>query len=169
MGEQASALQKKLPADSVSTRVQPNRTLTEELLEGPILPLLIRLASPNVLAFFIQSMVSIAEVWYVGHLGTFSLAGLALVFPLLMLMQMLSGGALGGAVASSVARSIGAGRIDRGQSLVWHALVLAFAGAGLCSALYFLFGQSLLKLLGGSGEFWSRPKPMRSCCFRAAY
>jgi putative MATE family efflux protein len=152
MGEQASALQAKLPADSVSTRVQPNRTLTEELLEGPILPLLIRLASPNVLAFFIHSMVSIAEVWYVGQLGTFSLAGLALVFPLLMLMQMLSGGALGGAVSSSVARSIGAGRIDRGQQLVWHALILGFAGAGICSALYFLGGQSLLKLLGGRGE-----------------
>jgi putative MATE family efflux protein len=113
---------------------------------------LVRLASPNVLAFFIQSMVSIAEVWYVGHLGTLSLASLALVFPLLMLMQMLSGGALGGAVASSIARSIGAGRIDRGEALVWHALVLAFAGAGLFGTFYFIGGQSILKLLGGQGE-----------------
>lgn len=152
MGEPASALQRKLPVVPVPARERSGKTLTEDLLEGPILPLLIRLASPNVLAFFIQSMVSIAEVWYVGHLGTLSLAGLALVFPLLMLMQMLSGGALGGAVASSVARSIGAGRIDRGHALVWHALVLAFAGAGLCSALYFSFGQNFLKLMGGRGE-----------------
>lgn len=152
MGEHVSALETKLPVDSVPIQVQPKRTLTDDLLEGPILPLLIRLASPNVLAFFIQSMVSIAEVWYVGQLGTLSLAGLALVYPLLMLMQMLSGGALGGAVASSVARSIGAGRTDRGQALVWHALVLALAGAGICSALYFWGGHALLKLLGGRGE-----------------
>lgn len=55
-------------------------------------------------------------------------------------------------MASSVARSIGAGRIDRGEALIWHAVVLAFAGSGLCSALYFLYGQDLLKLLGGRGE-----------------
>lgn len=155
MGDRAYAIRKKPPgtigADAGKVASGRKRTLTEDLLEGPILPLLIRLASPNVLAFFIQSLVSIAEVWYVGHLGTFSLASLALVFPLLMLMQMLSGGAIGGAVASSVARSVGAGRIDRGEALVWHALVLAFAGAGLCSAIYFLCGQSLLKLLGGRG------------------
>ena len=59
---------------------------------------------------------------------------------------------MGGAVASSVARSIGAGRPDRGEALVWHALVLALAGAGIFSALYFACGQSLLKLLGGRGE-----------------
>jgi MATE family, multidrug efflux pump len=128
------------------------RYLTEVLLDGRILPLLIRLASPNVLAFLIQSTVSVAEIWYVGRLGTLSLAGLAMAYPLLMLMQMLSGGALGGAVASSVARSIGAGRLDRGEELVWHALVLAFAASGLCSATFFFYGQSLLKLLGGRGE-----------------
>ncbi|KJS31495.1 MAG: cation transporter [Desulfatitalea sp. BRH_c12] len=127
-------------------------TLTESLLQGPIIPLLIRLASPNVLAFFIQSLVSIAEVWYVGQLGTVYLAGLALVYPLLMLMQMMSAGALGGAVASSVARAIGKGSIDRAESLIWHALVLALMGAGFFSAAYFSFGQPFLELLGGRGE-----------------
>ncbi len=121
-------------------------------MQGPILPLLIRFASPNVLAFFIQSLVSMAEVWYVGRLGTISLAGLALVYPLLMLMQMISGGALGGAVASSVARSLGMGRTDRAEALVWHALVLALAGAGLFSAAFFSFGRPFLELLGGRGE-----------------
>jgi putative MATE family efflux protein len=129
----------------------PRRNLTEDLLEGPVLPLLIRLASPNVLAFFIQSSVSIAEGWYVGQLGTTALAGLALVFPLLMLMQMMSGGALGGAVASALARSLGKRSIDRGEALVWHALVLTLAGAGLFSLAYFIFGKSILQLLGGRG------------------
>lgn len=129
-----------------------NRYLSEALLDGPILPLLIRLASPNVIAFLIQSSVSVAEIWFVGRLGTLSLAALALVFPLYMLMQMLSGGSLGGAAAASVARSIGSGRIHRAEALIWHALVLALLGSGLCSALYFLYGQNLLKLLGGRGE-----------------
>jgi len=58
-------------------------------------------------------------VWYVGQLGTRSLAALAMVFPMFMLMAMMSAGALGGAVASSVARSIGRGAIERGQALIW--------------------------------------------------
>jgi putative MATE family efflux protein len=128
------------------------RNLTEDFLEGPVLPLLIRLASPNVLAFLIQSSVSIAEGWYVGRLGTISLAGLALVFPLLMLMQMMSAGALGGAVSSALARSVGKRSIDRGEALIWHALVLTIAGAALFSLAYFIFGQTILRLLGGRGQ-----------------
>ncbi len=132
--------------------VARSRNLTEEMLEGPIPPLLVRLASPNVLAFFIQSSVSIAEGWYVGKLGTVSLAGLALVFPLLMLMQMMSGGALGGAVASAVARAVGKRSVDRGEALIWHGLVLALAGTALFGLAYFGFGDAILRLLGGRGQ-----------------
>lgn len=161
MGEATYSLRKNQP---VTLKVTAPKTavgrsyLTDVLLDGPILPLLIRMASPNVLAFLIQSMVSVAEIWYVGRLGTLSLAGLALAYPLLMLMQMLSGGALGGAVASSVARSIGAGRLDRGEALVWHALVLALAGGGFFSALYFSSGHGILELLGGRGEALAEAK-----------
>ena len=131
--------------------VQSNK-LTGDILNGPILPLLLRLASPNVIAFLLQSSVSIAEVWYVGQLGTRSLAGLAMVFPMFMLMTMMSGGALGGAVASSVARAIGRGAIERGQALIWHALIMALTGASIFSAVYFSLDNVILKALGGRGD-----------------
>ena len=126
--------------------------LTFDILNGPILPLLLRLASPNVIAFLLQSSVSIAEVWYVGQLGTRSLAALAMVFPMFMLMTMMSAGALGGAVASSVARSIGRGAIERGQALIWHALIIALTGASIFSAVYFSLDDVILKALGGRGD-----------------
>ncbi len=69
------------------------------LLEQPIATSLLTLALPSVVAMLSQTAVSIAEVWYVGRLGTGQLAGLALVFPLYMLMTTLSAGALGGMVA----------------------------------------------------------------------
>jgi putative MATE family efflux protein len=65
---------------------------------------------------------------------------------------MISAGSLGGAVASSVARSIGQGAIDRGQALIWHALILALIGALIFSAIYFGFGDVILKALGGQGD-----------------
>ena len=46
-----------------------------------------------------QTAVGSAESWYVGRLGTIPLAGLALAFPMFMLMNMLGAGAIGGAVA----------------------------------------------------------------------
>jgi len=89
------------------------------------------MATPNSLAFVIQSSVSLIEVWFIGQLGTSALASIALAFPLLMLMQAMSGGALGGAVASSIARALGAGDRDRAHKLLWHALAIAAMGSAL--------------------------------------
>ena len=68
---------------------------TQYLLTAPALPLLTQLSIPSSVAFIVQSTVSLTEVWYVGQLGSTPLAAMALVFPMLMLMQMLSVGALG--------------------------------------------------------------------------
>ncbi len=125
---------------------------TAQLITAPPLPLLAKMATPNSLAFFIQAGVSMTEVWFIGQLGIVSLAAIALVFPLLMLTQMMSGGAMGGAVAASIARSMGAGDIDRAESLIWHTIALAAMGAVSFLGFYLVFGEWFLKLLGGSGD-----------------
>src|SRR3989442_11005389 len=68
---------------------------TRVLLEGPIVGTLLRLATPNVLVMFVQASVGLVETYFVAKLGTDALAGVALVFPVLMLMQMMSAGAPG--------------------------------------------------------------------------
>ena len=110
------------------------------------------MATPNSIAFVIQSAVSMTEVWFIGRLGSTSLAAIALAFPLLMLTQTMSGGAMGGAVASAVARALGAGRPDRAEALMWHALIMAACGAGLFLMVFLLFGEWFLAFLGGRGE-----------------
>lgn len=121
---------------------------TTRILQGPPLPLLLRMAAPNALAFFVQASVSMAEVAFVGRLGTVPLAALALMFPGLMLMQMLANGAIGGAVSSAVARALGAGDRARAEALIWHALVIAVvAGLGFF-LLYASAGQPALRFLG---------------------
>jgi hypothetical protein len=79
------------------------------LLAAPILPTLLKLAAPTVTVLVAQTAVNIAEAYYVGFLGTDALAGAALVFPIFMLMTMMSNGGFGSGVASSVARAVGAG------------------------------------------------------------
>jgi len=69
---------------------QARATRTRALLEAPIAPTLAKLAAPNVLAMFVQTVQSISEAYFASLLGVTALAGLALVFPLVMLTQMLS-------------------------------------------------------------------------------
>jgi putative MATE family efflux protein len=121
------------------------------MLEAPPFPLLLRMASPNALAFLVQASVSMAEAWFIARLGTAPLAAIALMFPALMLMQMLANGALGGAVSSAVARTLGRGDRDGAEALVWHALAIAAGAALLFTALYFACGPWLLARTGAPG------------------
>src|SRR5258706_4190921 len=98
------------------------------LLHAPILPTLARLAAPGMALALFQTAVSVADTYYVGRLGTESLAGLALVFPMVMLLQMTSAGAMGGGVSSAVARAPRAGDHDAARQLVAHALLLRLGG-----------------------------------------
>jgi putative MATE family efflux protein len=122
------------------------------LLQGPILPTLLRLAVPNVFAMVAATAVGIGETLYVGLLGKTALAAMALVFPFVMLMQMCSSGAMGGGVSSAISRALGAGQPERARALALHALCIG-AGLGLVFAVFlWTMGPLLYRLLGGSGE-----------------
>ena len=125
---------------------------TQEFLTQPVMPLLIRMSAPNTVAFFIQSIVVLTEVWFISKLGTNSLAAVALAFPLLMITQTMSGGALGGAITSAIARSMGANDIDKAERLIWHSVVISLGGALTFLLFFLLFGEQLLFLLGGRGD-----------------
>src|SRR5213594_3642446 len=106
---------------------------------------------PNVLIMVAQAAVGLIETYFIGQLGTDALAGVALVFPLVMLMQMMSAGAMGGGISSAVARALGAGRRADADALALHAL--AIAGIfGLVSMLAALGGGPwLYGAMGGEG------------------
>lgn len=129
---------------------------TRAMLEAPAAPLLARMAAPNAIAFLVQASVSMVEVWFIGRLGTASLAAIALAFPLLMLTQTMSGGATGGAVSSAVARALGAGDLNKAEQLIWHALVIAGVAALGFLALFLGIGARFLTFLGGRGEVLSQ-------------
>ena len=125
---------------------------TQLLLHGPIVPTLLRLAWPNVLVMLAQASVGLIETWFVSRLGTGALAGMALVFPGFMMMQMLSGGAMGGGISSAIARALGGRRRDDADALVLHALVINVALGLMFSALVLTFGRPLYRSLGGEGD-----------------
>src|SRR5579862_6768857 len=129
----------------------PSEARRAELLSGPVLPTLIRLALPTVVVLVAQTAVSIAEAYYVGFLGTDALAGVALVFPVFMLMAMMSNGGLGSGVSSAIARAVGAGRDEDANALLFHAIVLAIVVGALFTLAAVFAGPLLYRTLGGQG------------------
>lgn len=119
------------------------------LLTAPIGRSIIRLAVPNMLAMVVTMATLMAEAWYVGQLGTEALAGLALGFPMMMLVMMLSAGSFGGTISGAVARLLGAGDREGAEVLAQNAVLLMLLLAGLCTAIFLLGGRAIYSLLGG--------------------
>src|SRR3984885_9191897 len=134
------------PAPPRPTPAMRNRAA---ILTGPILSTLLKLALPTMTVLLAQTAVNIAEAYYVGFLGTDALAGVALVFPVFMMMTMMSNGGLGSGVASAVARAVGAGHKDDADALVFHAVILAIIVGAIFTAGPILVGPALYRTLGG--------------------
>lgn len=124
---------------------------TRRLLEAPIASTLLRLGAPNVAVMVAQACVGLIETYFIGRLGLDALSGVALVFPTVMLMQMMSGGAIGGGISSAIARALGAGRRDDADSLVLHAVLVSIAFGLLFTLAAWLGGATLYRHMGGSG------------------
>ncbi len=124
---------------------------TRVQLNGRIIPTLLRMAWPNVLVMLAQAATGLIETWFVSRLGTDALAGMALVFPGVMLTQMISAGAMGGGISSAIARALGAGRREEADALVLHALVINIALGAFFSIVMLAWGRPIYRALGGSG------------------
>ena len=134
-----------------STASSPVRKVVPGILTGPITPVMLSLALPTIVVLVIQTLVGVAETYFVSFLGTDALAGVTLVFPVLMLMQMMSNGGIGGGVSSAVARALGADRRADADALVWHAIVLAFIFGFIFMAVIIPGGPILYQKMGGTG------------------
>jgi len=142
--------------------------MVRAMLEAPILPTLARLAWPTVIVLVVSSLVGVIETYFLGHLGTAALAGAALVFPALMLLQMMSNGGIGSGVAAAVARALGAGQRDDAEALVFHALVLAVILGGIFSVVLIAFAVPLYAWMGGHDDALAAAVLYSNAVFTAA-
>ena len=121
---------------------------TRRLLTAPIGATLLRLAAPNVLVMLVQASIGLIETYFVAGLGTDALAGMALVFPLFMIVQMMSAGAMGGGIMSAVARALGGNRRAEAERLAWHAVYVAGAFGIATTLVMLVFGDRIYAAMG---------------------
>src|SRR5215510_11973955 len=132
----------------VATSTSRVAARTRQLLEAPVTPTLLRLAMPNVVVMMAQATVSTCEVYFMSWLGAEALAGVSLVFALIMLMQTMSAGGMGGGVASAVARALGAGRRADASRLVTHAILIALGMAAAFTVVLLGGGRLIYHAMG---------------------
>ncbi|WP_202389358.1 MATE family efflux transporter [Qipengyuania oceanensis] len=144
-----------IPAEGPELAIEaesPAERRARMMVEGPILATLAKLSVPNLISLCSATVVSIAETTYVGRLGLASLGGIALAFPIFMLMQMLSAGALGGTVSGAVSRAFGAHDKARAESVAISALAIGLAFGLAFATLILLLGSPMFRLMGGQGD-----------------
>jgi Na+-driven multidrug efflux pump len=156
MSDQSLAV-KSLPPSAPATPAgsapaSPAAARTKLLLEGLILPTLLRLAAPNVLTLLAFAGVITFDGFFLGRIGTNALAGASLAFPWVMIILQTTNSGMGIGVSSAIARALGAGRRDRADALVFHAFLLALAVAAIFSTVFLLGAPFLFRWMGGRDE-----------------
>lgn len=131
-------------AAPLTSSTAPSRA---SLLEGPILPSLLKLAVPIVLANILQSAYQLTDAFWVGRLGGAAVAAVSVCFPIIFLSIALGMG-FGIAGSTLVAQYVGA----RNQRMVNHVaaqtlLMVALTSATL-GAIGFAIAPALLRLMG---------------------
>lgn len=124
----------------------------DAILNGPVFTTMMQLALPTTLVLIAQTLVNVAETYYVSFLGTSALIGVSLVFPVWMLMTMMSAGGIGGGVASAVARATGAGKHDDVNALILHSVVVAIVFGLVFTAFFIGLGEYIYSAMGGASE-----------------
>ncbi|MDH5227034.1 MAG: MATE family efflux transporter, partial [Gammaproteobacteria bacterium] len=80
------------------------------------------LALPLMLNSSLQAIISLTDTWFVGHISTTAMAGMAAVYWVVLLFVMLIGG-IGLAVQTIVAQAEGGRRRTRASHATWVALL----------------------------------------------
>ena len=122
------------------------------MLQGPVLTTLLLLAVPNIAVIALQAAANFLESYYVGLIGLDGLAGAALVFPLVMLMQTMAAGGIGGAISGAIARAVGSGQRDKAEALALHAFVIAVCCGVAFTVAAVAFGPAIYGAMGGRGN-----------------
>jgi MATE family multidrug resistance protein len=104
------------------------------------------LALPLMVNSSLQAVVNLTDTWFVGHISTTAMAGMAAIFWLVFFFVMLLGG-IGLAVQTFVAQAEGSGRRWRAGHVTWVALWGSALTLPLFAALAW-FGGALLAPFG---------------------
>ena len=112
-----------------------------DLLKGPMRSVLVQMTVPMMFGIVSIMLFNLADIWFVGKLGTLPMAALAFTFPVSFAVVSLAIG-LGIGTSATLARRIGEGNVDSAAQLASSILLVTFL---------------LLLLVGIGGQYSIKP------------
>ena len=107
----------------------------------------LKLATPMIVAMFVNTIYNVADAIWVSGLGPNALAAVTYFFPILILGMALANG-LGIGGGSAISRYIGAGKQESADSAATHTIVLMFLVSALFMGVLLLFGRFYFIVMG---------------------
>jgi putative MATE family efflux protein len=117
------------------------------LLEGPIVPSLLKLAIPIVLANVLASAYQLTDAFWVGRLGGDAVAAVSVSFPVIFVMVAVGMG-FGIAGSTLVAQYMGAGNQRMVNHVAAQTLLTVAIASGVLGVVGYLIAPGLLRLMG---------------------
>jgi len=131
----------------------PRTAFGASLLEGPIVPSLLKLAVPIVLANVLQSAYQLTDAFWVGRLGGAAVAAVSVSFPIIFLMIALGMG-FGIAGSTLVAQYEGAGNKRMVNHVAAQTLVMVALTSAVLGAIGYGIAPGLMRMMGVAADVY---------------
>jgi putative MATE family efflux protein len=118
---------------------------SQKLGTEPIIPLLMRLSVPSIIAMAIQALYNVVDSIYVGRISTDALSALSLAFPIQIILIGIGVGTGVGA-SSLISRRLGENNKHAAVNAAEHSIILSLFYGVLVAILGFLFADQILQL-----------------------
>ncbi len=118
---------------------------------GPILPLLIKMSWPSMLAMLSMAIYNVMDSLWLARLSPRTIAAFTITFPLQMVFAAIGVG-IGVGAGSYASRMFGAGEADKARKTAGQVIFLSVSAGLSLIALTYAFPDFLLRLFGASGE-----------------
>lgn len=123
---------------------------SERLGKGPILPLLLDFSIPAIVGMLVQALYNVVDRIFVGNgVGALGLAGLTVVFPV-MLVQMAFSMLIGLGATALISIRLGEDRQKDAEQIMSNAFGMLVLTSVVLTAAGLLFLDPLIRLLGAS-------------------
>lgn len=124
---------------------------SQKLGTEPIIPLLMRLSIPSIIAMAIQALYNVVDSIYVGRISTDALSALSLAFPIQIILIGIGVGTGVGA-SSLISRRLGEKDNHAAVNAAEHSIMLSVFYGIIVAIFGFLFSDQILQLFTGEAN-----------------
>jgi len=141
-------------SEEIEKEQNPSREIPG-MFEGPMLPLIVRLAVPMLFGMLVQLLYNVTDTFFVSRIDLSDpsiVGGTGLIFPLIFFAMAIANGLMVG-TSSLVARAIGGRKWDVLSRTAESGIVISILGGLIIFVPVMLFAEPMVRAMGAEGDY----------------